>query len=67
MCRARFRTAAVEAMTDGFPKEAQEIGLMLEGNVVLTPEDIYLCMITGAGWPMHHGGITPYLDRLGAA
>jgi hypothetical protein len=66
MCRARFRTAAVEAMADGFPKEAQEIGLMLEGNVVLTPEDIDLCMITGAGRPMHLGGITPYLDRLGA-
>jgi hypothetical protein len=24
-------------------------------------------MITGAGWPMHIGGITPYLDRVGAA
>lgn len=46
---------------------AQEIGLMLEDNVVSTAEDIDLCMITGAGWPMHLGGITPYLDRVGAA
>ena len=22
-------------------------------------------MITGAGWPFHLGGITPYLDRSG--
>ena len=46
---------------------AQEIGLILEDNVVLTAEDIDLCMITGAGQPMHLGGITPYLDRVGAA
>jgi 3-hydroxyacyl-CoA dehydrogenase/enoyl-CoA hydratase/carnithine racemase len=46
---------------------AQEIGLMLEDNVVSTAEDIDLCMITGAGWPLHLGGITPYLDRVGAA
>jgi hypothetical protein len=22
-----------------------------------------LCMLMGAGWPMHLGGILPYLDR----
>ncbi len=31
------------------------------------PEDIDLCMILGAGWPFHLGGITPYLDRTGIA
>ncbi|ALE91893.1 3-hydroxyacyl-CoA dehydrogenase [Arthrobacter alpinus] len=46
---------------------AQEIGLMLEEGVVSGPEDIDLCMILGAGWPMHLGGITPYLDRVGAS
>ena len=30
-------------------------------------EDIDLCMILGAGWPMFLGGITPYLDRVGAS
>nr|WP_269329767.1 3-hydroxyacyl-CoA dehydrogenase NAD-binding domain-containing protein [Kineosporia babensis] len=43
----------------------QEIGLMLEEGVVQAPQDIDLCMIMGAGWPFHLGGITPYLDREG--
>ncbi len=46
---------------------AQEIGLMLNEGVVAGPEDIDLCMIMGAGWPMHLGGITPYLDQVGAS
>ncbi|RAN73348.1 3-hydroxyacyl-CoA dehydrogenase [Bacillus sp. SRB_336] len=46
---------------------AEEIGLMLAEDVVAGPEDIDLCMILGAGWPMHLGGITPYLDRTGAS
>lgn len=46
---------------------AEEIGLMLAEGVVEGPEDIDLCMIMGAGWPMHLGGITPYLDRVGAS
>jgi 3-hydroxyacyl-CoA dehydrogenase len=46
---------------------AQEIGLMLDEGVVADAEDIDLCMILGAGWPMHLGGITPYLDQVGAS
>ncbi|MCQ9164063.1 3-hydroxyacyl-CoA dehydrogenase NAD-binding domain-containing protein [Arthrobacter sp. STN4] len=46
---------------------AEEIGLMLAEGVVAGPEDIDLCMVLGAGWPMHLGGITPYLDRTGAS
>ena len=46
---------------------AEEIGLMLEEDVVAGPEDIDLCVILGAGWPMFLGGITPYLDRVGAS
>lgn len=46
---------------------ADEIGRMLAEGVVAAPEDIDLCMILGAGWPMHLGGITPYLDRVGAS
>src|SRR5690606_25106007 len=38
---------------------AQEIGLMLEEGVVAEAQDIDLCLITGAGWPFHLGGITP--------
>ena len=38
---------------------------MLRQGVVEAPMDIDLCMILGAGWPFHLGGITPYLDREG--
>jgi 3-hydroxyacyl-CoA dehydrogenase/enoyl-CoA hydratase/carnithine racemase len=44
---------------------ASEIGLMLAEEVVAAPMDIDLCMILGAGWPFHLGGITPYLDHEG--
>jgi 3-hydroxyacyl-CoA dehydrogenase/enoyl-CoA hydratase/carnithine racemase len=46
---------------------AQEIRIMLDEGVVAAPEDIDLCMILGAGWPFHLGGITPYLDRTGVS
>jgi 3-hydroxyacyl-CoA dehydrogenase/enoyl-CoA hydratase/carnithine racemase len=46
---------------------AEEIGLMLEEGVVAEAQDIDLCLITGAGWPFHLGGITPYLDREGVS
>ncbi|GAA3018771.1 3-hydroxyacyl-CoA dehydrogenase NAD-binding domain-containing protein [Streptomyces lactacystinicus] len=56
----QVRARALEAV-------AQEIGLMLEEGVVAEAQDIDLCMITGAGWPFHLGGITPYLDREGVS
>ena len=46
---------------------AQEIRLMLDEGVVAAPQDIDLCLLLGAGWPFHLGGITPYLDRTGTA
>ncbi|MBM9507362.1 3-hydroxyacyl-CoA dehydrogenase NAD-binding domain-containing protein [Actinacidiphila acididurans] len=46
---------------------AEEIGLMLDEHVVAEAQDIDLCLITGAGWPFHLGGITPYLDREGVS
>ena len=46
---------------------AEEIGLMLAEGVVASPMDIDLCLILGAGWPFHLGGITPYLDREGVS
>jgi 3-hydroxyacyl-CoA dehydrogenase/enoyl-CoA hydratase/carnithine racemase len=46
---------------------AKEIGLMLSEEVVAAPMDIDLCLILGAGWPFHVGGITPYLDREGVS
>ncbi len=38
---------------------------MLDEGVVAAADDIDLCLILGAGWPFHLGGITPYLDRTG--
>ncbi|MGN9841885.1 3-hydroxyacyl-CoA dehydrogenase NAD-binding domain-containing protein [Nonomuraea sp. H19] len=46
---------------------AGEIRIMLDEGVVAAAQDIDLCMILGAGWPFHLGGITPYLDRTGIA
>jgi 3-hydroxyacyl-CoA dehydrogenase/enoyl-CoA hydratase/carnithine racemase len=46
---------------------AEEIGLMLADGVVAAPMDIDLCLILGAGWPFHLGGITPYLDGEGVS
>ena len=40
---------------------------MLDEGVVADPRDIDLCLILGAGWPFHLGGVTPYLDRTGIA
>lgn len=56
----QVRTRALDAM-------AQEARLMLDEGVVSEPQDIDLCMITGAGWPFALGGLTPYLDRTGAS
>ncbi|GAA3179707.1 3-hydroxyacyl-CoA dehydrogenase NAD-binding domain-containing protein [Nonomuraea roseoviolacea] len=46
---------------------AEEIRIMLDEGVVAAPQDIDLCMILGAGWPFHLGGVTPLLDRAGFA
>ncbi|HWH97278.1 MAG TPA: 3-hydroxyacyl-CoA dehydrogenase NAD-binding domain-containing protein [Pseudolysinimonas sp.] len=46
---------------------ADEIHRMLEDDVVAAAEDIDLCMILGAGYPFQMGGVTPYLDRVGAS
>jgi 3-hydroxyacyl-CoA dehydrogenase/enoyl-CoA hydratase/carnithine racemase len=56
----QVRTRAIEAL-------AREVRLMLDEGVVAQPQDLDLCMLLGAGWPFHLGGITPFLDRSGAA
>jgi 3-hydroxyacyl-CoA dehydrogenase/enoyl-CoA hydratase/carnithine racemase len=56
----QVRSQVLEAVT-------QEIGLMLDEGVVAEAQDIDLCLITGAGWPFHLGGVTPYLDREGVS
>ncbi len=46
---------------------ADEIHRMLGDKVVEAADDIDLCMILGAGWPFQMGGVTPFLDRVGAS
>jgi len=54
----------LERAVDALADEARR---MLDEGVVSEPEDIDLCMLLGAGWPFALGGLTPYLDRSGAA
>ena len=44
---------------------ASEARMMLDEGVIATAAEIDLCMILGTGWPLHLGGILPYLDREG--
>ena len=44
---------------------AWEAKAMLDEGVVATAAEIDLCMLLGCGWPLHLGGILPYLDREG--
>ena len=54
----QVRRRALEAL-------AVEAKMMLDQGVVSTPQEIDICMLLGSGWPMHLGGILPYLDREG--
>jgi 3-hydroxyacyl-CoA dehydrogenase/enoyl-CoA hydratase/carnithine racemase len=56
---------ATEVRERALTAVTEEIGLMLAEGVVAAVQDIDLCMIMGAGWPFHLGGISPYLDREG--
>jgi 3-hydroxyacyl-CoA dehydrogenase len=58
---------AASVLEDALAVLAQEIRLILDEGVVAEPQDVDLCLILGAGWPFHLGGITPYLDRTGTA
>lgn len=44
---------------------AAEVRAVLDAGVVAEPQDVDLCLLLGAGWPFHLGGLTPYLDRAG--
>ncbi|RCV52462.1 3-hydroxyacyl-CoA dehydrogenase NAD-binding domain-containing protein [Marinitenerispora sediminis] len=60
-------SAEPEILNRALEALAREIRIMLDEGVVAEPADIDLCLITGAGWPFHLGGITPYLDRTGVS
>jgi 3-hydroxyacyl-CoA dehydrogenase/enoyl-CoA hydratase/carnithine racemase len=54
----QVRRRALEAL-------ATEAKMMLDEGVISTPQEIDICMLLGSGWPLHLGGILPYLDREG--
>nr|WP_328841657.1 3-hydroxyacyl-CoA dehydrogenase NAD-binding domain-containing protein [Nakamurella leprariae] len=56
----QVRTRTLEAL-------AREARLMLDEQVVADAADIDLGLITGAGFPVWLGGITPYLDAQGVS
>ena len=58
-------STAEEVCSRALTALAEEARMMLDEGVVATPAEIDLCMLLGAGWPMHLGGILPYLDREG--
>lgn len=77
-----FDKKAVKLVQGGVPKSnktaekfrdevfvglADEVKHMLDERVVAEAEDIDLCLILGAGYPFQAGGLTPFLDRVGAS
>jgi hypothetical protein len=60
-------SSADELRTRVLTALAEEIRIMLDEGVVAEAQDIDLCLLLGAGWPFHLGGVTPYLDRSGIA
>ena len=77
-----FDKKAVKLVQGGIPKSnktaeefrdevfvglADEVKHMLDERVVAEAEDIDLCLILGAGYPFQAGGLTPFLDRVGAS
>jgi 3-hydroxyacyl-CoA dehydrogenase/enoyl-CoA hydratase/carnithine racemase len=58
-------STAEEVRSRALKALAEEARMMLDEGVVSTPAEIDLCMLMGAGWPMHLGGILPFLDREG--
>jgi 3-hydroxyacyl-CoA dehydrogenase/enoyl-CoA hydratase/carnithine racemase len=54
-----------EVRTRALTALSQEARMMLDEGVVATAAEIDLCMLLGCGWPLHLGGILPYLDREG--
>ncbi|HHW84437.1 MAG TPA: 3-hydroxyacyl-CoA dehydrogenase, partial [Actinomycetales bacterium] len=73
-----FGASSANAGTDGTADDAptllrrvqvalaDEIHRMIDEGVA-ERDAIDVAMITGAGWPLHRGGITKYLDEVGAA
>jgi 3-hydroxyacyl-CoA dehydrogenase/1,4-dihydroxy-2-naphthoyl-CoA synthase len=58
-------STADEVRTRALKALASEARMMLDEGVVSTAAEIDICMLLGCGWPLHLGGVLPYLDRTG--
>ena len=63
-CTALTSAAVRDRLLGGL---ADETARMLAEGTVATPADIDACMMLGANYPQHTGGLTPLLDRSGAS
>lgn len=57
---AEIREAVLEAIAD-------EVRRLLDEGVVAAATDVDACLILGAGYPFHLGGITKHLDETGVS
>ncbi|HVS86290.1 MAG TPA: 3-hydroxyacyl-CoA dehydrogenase family protein, partial [Gaiellaceae bacterium] len=55
-----IREACLEAIAD-------EVRQLLDEGVVAAAADVDACLILGAGYPFHLGGITKHLDQTGVS
>jgi 3-hydroxyacyl-CoA dehydrogenase/enoyl-CoA hydratase/carnithine racemase len=55
-----IREAVLEAIAD-------EVRHLLDEGVVATAADVDACLVLGAGYPFHLGGITKHLDQTGVS
>ena len=64
VAEARPRTVE-QIREDALEAIADEVRHLLDEGVVEAAADVDTCLILGAGWPFHLGGVTKYLDQAG--
>lgn len=62
--RTRYKPAITEVRRRILLAVADEVERMINDGVVSGPQEIDVCMILGANFPLHTGGLTPLLDQL---
>jgi 3-hydroxyacyl-CoA dehydrogenase/enoyl-CoA hydratase/carnithine racemase len=60
----RHKPAITEVRRRILSAVADEVERMINDGVVSGPQEIDVCMILGANFPLHTGGLTPLLDQL---
>jgi hypothetical protein len=63
--RGDARRSVDEIRDDALAAMADEIRHLLDEGVVDAAADVDACLILGAGYPFHLGGITKHLDQTG--